>query len=149
MSYSIPGYLDALEDVIEGIEGAPYALPSNDAPTFRRSKEPLTTASGELAKHLLFSVSVENAPTTINTRACQVEADVRVVFFYKLPAGEKTKAERLAASAAQAIAKAACGPWAPDGVAHTLPRNIFQPGAAIGDFLPVELRFVAVFDVDI
>lgn len=139
---------DEAAATIEGLDGTPYATASIAAPSWRHSRQALTAAGSAISQHLLFSVSVERAAATGTGAAdyTEVEADLRVVFLFKLGAGEYVERERLAMAAARDVASALLRDW-PYGRAHVRLADLFTPGELVGDFLPVELRFAARVDI--
>lgn len=137
-----------VDDAIEALDGRPWATASLAAPTWRRSKQPLSGEGSALDQHLLFLTTIEAAPATgeAGSSFYQVAPQVQVVFLFKAGAGEKVERERLASDAALTVAEAVIqyGPLIQYNVEC---RDPYTPGAMLGDFLPVRLRFEALVDI--
>lgn len=149
-TYTLREVADTAQAAIEGLSATAHVLPDGRVPTWRHSDVPLTWdgAASALNAHLLFSVTIERATSSGAAGAdyYQVEADVVVVFGYKVPAGAKVESERKAMDAAHDVARAMLRAY-PAGSANVDIVDLFVPGAlADGDYLPVEQRYRVVFD---
>lgn len=148
MTNPLKALCEEVEEAIAALDGSEWATSSISDPTWRPSKQHLDAVGSSLDQHLLFSVSVEGAPVgpLSNFDLYQVVADLTVKFFFKCGAGEKLSRERLAMGAAHQVVATLLQ----HSFATTVNIDVvqaFQPGAEVGDFLPIELRFAALVDM--
>lgn len=137
-----------VENAIAALDGSEWATTSLTSPTWRPSKQHLDAVDSALASHLLFSVSVESAPTTgeVGPGLLQVAPRLEVHFLFKAGAGEKIARERLAMGAARQVMEAVIS------YPRLVVRNVecvdfFTPRAARGDFLPVMQTYACLVDI--
>ena len=132
---------------IAALDATAWANLPNDA--WRESRTPLTAVEDTTAiSHLAFSVSVESAPVLEDGQGgsgqtLTILAEFVVIFVYKIGETTQIDAYRNASRAASDVLRALLRPYA---LAHMQPRQIFKPGTVVNGFMPVEMRFQALFD---
>lgn len=101
------------------------------------------------ARHLEYSVAIESLgfDGLRDPRTIAVRGDLVVVFQYRLRGqtrrADARNAARLAADVLRAFSRG------PIPGLTVVPSTVYRPGRAVGEWLPVELRFTVAFDLSL
>ncbi len=116
--------------------------------TWTEGELPATAALPATARHLEFTATIEGLEISGvgQTRGTyEVRGDLAVVFWYRLRAGRKRVDARDASRLAANVCAELLHRGAP-GVTVS-PAVPYRPGRPVGEWLPIEVRCVVVFDL--
>jgi hypothetical protein len=147
--YSIAELEEALSAAMSAADVRSFVLGQETG--FHASREPLTAVEDSTAlSHLAFSVTVEDSAVADDDGASPGEGSVTVlaqtvvVFVVKIPASAQLDNYRTASRIARIALRAL---MSPSPHYEMRPLNIYRPGPVQNGFMPVEMRFQAMFDV--
>lgn len=152
MAYTVAQLEAAYATVIEAVDASAHDQ-LGQGESWHESTEPLTaTEDGAPLSHLAFSVVVESGDVYADGEAgfsgeVTVNADLRVVFTYRIRAGAKLTDQRSASDAARDIVKAILNASTVNAV--PAPENVYEPGPVVDGFMDVQTRYRIIFDLSL
>ena len=134
-----------------GDEAIDHRQGSGDAALHVSDGPSLAAVAGAPARHLEFAVAVVSAPVapTGDEVEVHVDAELVVVFWYRLRSLTRRLDRRAAAALAADILRTCYAGTSETAGISLVPTNAWTPRAPEGEWLPVELRFVASFDLTV
>jgi hypothetical protein len=150
MLRSISDLERALAANLTALDSSEYRQQINER--WHESRIPLTAIEDSAGfSHLAFSVSVENAPIVDDGQGASGEsvtvlADTVVLFAFKIVPSNKNLSYANASIAAADVLSAILRP---SDDYQVLPRQVFKPGFIQDSYMPVELRFSILFDLQL
>lgn len=144
--------LDEMERRILLVDSTPFQR--NTKEVWNKARAPLTSMHESHSKaHLLFSASLEDAPSSRLTRhvsyhSVDVSLRIRVMFlFHCRKTTQHSADEKLAIKAARYINKTLMNDWE---LGNIYLDNLFRPGALVsGEYLPVSMFFTVTADISL